>query len=75
LDELQLILEAMREREHRQMKFAASLKGIDLDKYQTEDNQARVQRIKDKVAARQRGEDPEKFELTEHFDHDYEVEE
>ena len=57
------------------MKFFASLKGIDLDKYKAEDNQARVQKIKDRVAARARGENVEAYEVQEHFDHDYEVEE
>lgn len=75
MDELQLILEAMREQEHRNQKFFASLKGIDLDKYAEESAQERVQRIKDRVYAQQMGENPEKFELQQHFDHDYEVEE
>jgi hypothetical protein len=75
LDELRLIIEAMREKELRNMKFFASLKGIDLDSHQAKSAEDQVQRIKDKVAAQQRGVSPEKFELENYFGTDYEVEE
>lgn len=75
LDELRLILDAMRERELRQMKFFASLKGIDLEKDLKKSAEEEVQKVKDRVAARQRGEDPEKYELEQYFGTDYEVEE
>lgn len=75
LDELRLIIASMRERELREMKFAASLKGIDLSKYSTEDAEERVRKIKDRVAAEGRGENPEAAEWRDDFLTDYEVEE
>ena len=56
------------------MKFFASLKGIDLDKGRTTSAEEQVQKIKDKVAARQKGENPEKYELETYFGIDYEEE-
>lgn len=74
MDELRLILEQAHEREFRQMKFFASLKGVDLEAgRETPDD--RVQRVKDRVAARARGETTEKYELEEYFGTEYEVEE
>jgi hypothetical protein len=70
-----LILDAKREQELREMKFFASLKGIDLDKGRVTSAEEQVQRIKDKVAARQKGENPEKYELETYFGIDYELEE
>ena len=75
IEELQAILEASREKEHRSMKFFAALKGIDLDKNGNHDSRDRVQQIKERVAAQQRGEDPNKVELQDHFAIEYEVEE
>jgi hypothetical protein len=75
LDELRLILDAMREQELRQMKFFASLKGIDLDANMSKSAEEQVQKVKDRVAARMKGENPEKYELEEYFSTDYEVEE
>ena len=57
------------------MKFFASLKGIDLDAHAARSAEDEVQRIKDKVAAQQRGIDPEKYELETYFGTEYEVEE
>ena len=75
LEELQAILQAGRDKEYRQMKFMAALKGVDLDKQAGQDAADRVNQIKERVAARQRGENLEKYELTEHFATEYEVEE
>lgn len=42
LDELMATLEAAREREHRQNKFMAALKGVDLDAESKEQQMTRV---------------------------------
>jgi hypothetical protein len=57
------------------MKFFASINGIDLDAKSGQSSEEAVQRVKDRVAARQKGVNPEKYELQEHFLTDYEVEE
>lgn len=75
MDELRLVIESKREEEIRTQKFFAALKGVDLDKAYSEDAERRVRQIKDKVAAEQRGENPEAFELREYFATDYEIEE
>lgn len=75
LDELRLVIEAKREEEIRTQKFFAALKGVDLSKAYADEAEQRVRRIKDKVAAEQRGENTEEFELREYFATDYEIEE
>ncbi len=72
---MRLVIESKREEEIRTQKFFAALKGVDLDKAYAEDAEKRVRQIKDKVAAQQRGENPEEFELREYFGTDYEIEE
>lgn len=52
LDELEAILEAAHEREHRQNKFLAALQGVDLDKGNNA-NKERFDAIKRRVEARQ----------------------
>ena len=55
LPELQAILEAAREKEHREHKFLAALKGIDLDEGKKEETQDAFDRIKQRAEARLRG--------------------
>ena len=52
LPELNAILGASRDREYRQNKFAASLKGIDLDKISAEQNQERFDEIERRAQAK-----------------------
>ena len=49
LPELQAILEAAREKEHRRNKFAAALKGVNLDGDAKEENQRRLDEIQKRV--------------------------
>lgn len=62
LDELEAILEAAHEREHRQNKFYAALQGVDLDKGKN-DNKERFEAIKRRVEARQNNISEETVEL------------
>lgn len=78
LPELQAILDASREAEHRRNKFQAALKGVDLDegtKQETEDAFERVQR---RAQARLRGiseEEVDKLADADMFGLDFEIEE
>lgn len=65
LDELEALLTEVREREFRAQKFAAALKGIDLDgeSEEYEDAEDRMELIKARVDARLNGEDPEEAEF------------
>ncbi len=65
MEELQQIVIAQNEFEYRQMRFAASLKGIDLDKEDQKENASRLNEIKARVAARQAGMDEETYKLQE----------
>jgi hypothetical protein len=69
------VIESRREEELRTHKFFAALKGINLDEAHAKEADKRVRQIKDRVAAQQRGENPEEFELREYFGTDYEIEE
>lgn len=51
--ELIAMVKAARERDHRQMKFQAALKGIDIDKNKPKDDP--VERVKRKVKAKLAG--------------------
>ncbi|HEY5444092.1 MAG TPA: hypothetical protein VIJ87_06400 [Pyrinomonadaceae bacterium] len=62
LPELEAMLQANREREHRQHKFAAALKGIDIDAEQADDVQFRREVIERRADAIIRGENPETAE-------------
>lgn len=62
IPEMEAILGATREREYRQQKFAAALKGIDLDEQQDEDVRERMERVEARAGARLRGEDPDRAE-------------
>lgn len=74
LDELKAIVGAMREREHRANKFAAALKGIDLDKGSEDENKERFEAVQRRVAAKLTGKSQEQMELDE-LAFDFEVEE
>jgi hypothetical protein len=62
IEELQAIVEAGREKEHRGYKFAASLKGIDLDEGNSE--HPTLQDIQDRVDAKLAGMHPDDIALT-----------
>ena len=66
LPELNAILSASRDREHRSNKFAAALRGIDLDKHSKEQNEERFEEInrraQAKLHAMRTGADAEKTE-------------
>jgi hypothetical protein len=62
LHELEAIIEAAREREHRRNKFFAALKGINLDAAQNEDVKDRFENVKLRAEARRTGQDPETLE-------------
>jgi len=55
IHELRAIIDASREREHRQNKFNAALKGIDLDEGERKRNQDRLDAIQMRVNARLSG--------------------
>ena len=55
LNELEAILNAAHEQEHRHNKFTAALKGINLDEAQVEENKNRFEEIKRRVEARRSG--------------------
>lgn len=74
LPELEAILRASREREHRQNKFMAALKGIDLDKGSQEEAGEAFDRVQRRVNARLYGATEEQIEHLE-LGFDFEVEE
>ena len=63
LDELELILEAAREQEYNRNKFAAALKGIDLDKQNQQSAEEAMERVRMRAQARLTGESVEKLEF------------
>lgn len=65
LDELQAILKASREREHREHKFMAALKGINLDEEDKESVQERFEKVQRRVAAKLSGQSEAQLELDE----------
>lgn len=73
LDELQAILDASREREHRQNKFAAALKGVNLDDHENTVQQ-RFDEIQMRAQSKLTGESKDKIEL-DVFGLDVEIEE
>jgi hypothetical protein len=52
LQELNAILSASREQEYRSNKFAAALKGVDLDKHSAKENQERFDEIERRAHAK-----------------------
>jgi hypothetical protein len=63
LEELTLLLDAAREREHRQNRFMAALKGIDIDK--DNDIQDRFNEVQRRAEARLTGKSAETLEWDE----------
>lgn len=63
LDELQAILTASRDREHRRNKFFAAMKGIDLDEQATGDAQSRFDEVQRRVEAKLTGKSEQVLEL------------
>lgn len=64
LDELQSILEASREQEYRRQKFAAALKGVDLDAQKKDSNDLSFEEIKRRAEAKLRGVSEEEIEFS-----------
>lgn len=58
LEELHLLIDAARKAEHRQHKFAAALKGIDIDEGRQDEG---FDRVKQKVAADLAGKSEEEY--------------
>jgi DNA-binding transcriptional MerR regulator len=65
LDELQAILEANRERELRDRRFAAALKGINLDEHVAADAKEKVEEMKRKIEALNEGLSEDQFEFND----------
>lgn len=65
LDELQAILEASREQEYRRQKFAAALKGVDLDAQKGGSGDASFEEVKRRAEAKLRGVSEEEIEFSE----------
>jgi transcriptional regulator NrdR family protein len=63
LDELQSILEASREQEYNRQKFAAALKGIDLDAQSNKSNDSSFEEVKRRAEASLRGISEEEVEF------------
>lgn len=73
LPELHAILNASREREYRQNKFMAALKGIDLDDKDKVDAKERFEEVQRRVQAKLSGKTEQQLEMDE-LDLDFEVE-
>lgn len=63
LEELEAIIKASREKEHRHQKFMAALKGIDLD--ENDEAKERFEAVKRRAEARMTGKSEEQLELAE----------
>ena len=63
MDELQEILTAARDREHRQNKFTAALKGVDIDK--GIESEMTVEDVKRRIEARRTGKTEEQIDFAE----------
>lgn len=74
MPELQAMLEAKREQEHREHKFLAALKGIDLDEGQKQSAQERFDEVQRRVEAKLTGKDKRQLDL-DVFAFDFEEEE
>ena len=62
LAELKLILDSRRDEQMRIMKFQAQLKGIDLDKADTEEAQRKFREVQDRVNAKLAGMSSQQYE-------------
>lgn len=63
LPELEAILVAAREKEHRQNRFTAALKGIDLDKGRVDDAKEKFDEVQRRVEARLTGANEKQLEF------------
>lgn len=64
LDELELVLQTYRDQRMEDRRFAAALKGIDIDA-ENNDSEEAVRRAKVRAEARLRGENPEHAEFAD----------
>lgn len=74
LDELQAVLEAGREKEQRHNRFMAAINGIDLDKENKNNAQAKFDEVQRRVEAQLTGKSEKAIEL-DVFGLDIEIEE
>lgn len=74
IHELEAIVSAQRDRESRNHKFLASLKGIDLDKESEDNAKEKFQRSIARVQGKLQGKSKEEVEMDE-FGLDFEIEE
>jgi hypothetical protein len=65
LPELEATLNAIREKEDRERRFAASLKGIDLGKTDNGSVEERLEKVKLRARARLAGKDPDELALSD----------
>lgn len=65
IEELEAIVAAMREREHRQFKMMAAVQGINIDEDESSEDRLTVDDIKSRLAARQSGKSDEQWEIEE----------
>jgi hypothetical protein len=66
LDELNLLVKAIHDREFRRNRFAAALKGHDLPDPNRADPKAKFEEIKARANARLAGVDPEEYAQSKH---------
>jgi len=62
LEELKVILDAARERDHRNQKFMAAIQGIDIDKGAKNSIKERFDAVQQRVQARLQGKSMEQLE-------------
>ena len=65
IDELRVILDAAREREHRNQRFMAAIQGIDIDKDKKDAAKERFEAVEQRVQARLQGKTKEELEYDE----------
>lgn len=65
LSELELIVKAARDKEHRHNKFMAAIQGIDIDAGAQEDVQERFDRVQRRARAKLSGQSEEKLEFND----------
>lgn len=65
LPELELILTAARDKEHRQQRFQAALKGVNLDDTKSDGGKTKFEEIQEKAIAELKGKDVEQMSLEE----------
>lgn len=63
LSELELIVKAARDKEHRHNKFMAAIQGIDIDKGNADEAKERFERVQRRVRAKQSGKSEDELML------------